>query len=199
MKDVNHPSGAFEFCFQSDQQIPTANMNMTNDNVWQCMTVDSTLSACCVNDFACQVKMLVEFGKANPLSEDRWHQTPLDEARHVGALPVISYLQSKVAGKSQELCLQYHWFACQPFYSSNHKKSVDSYQGLGCFWPCKQCLACLKTDGTQSCPIITHDQESIEHGRAISVYKQPVCRDYGIDNHSGVNVLWQHCQLPTSK
>ncbi|WIA41476.1 hypothetical protein OEZ86_005053 [Tetradesmus obliquus] len=38
------------------------------------------------------VKLLVEEGGADPSLVDRWEQSPLDEARRVGAAPVVEYL-----------------------------------------------------------------------------------------------------------
>jgi hypothetical protein len=52
------------------------------------------LCACC-----CQVKLLVEAGGADPTLMDRWEQTPLDEARRVGAAPVVEYLAGHVPGE----------------------------------------------------------------------------------------------------
>jgi len=40
-----------------------------------------------------QVRVLVEEGGANVLVQDRWGNTPLDEARRVGAALVVSYLE----------------------------------------------------------------------------------------------------------
>ncbi|KAG2444347.1 hypothetical protein HXX76_001103 [Chlamydomonas incerta] len=39
------------------------------------------------------VKILIEDGGADPLFQDRWGNTALDEARRVGAAPVVAYLE----------------------------------------------------------------------------------------------------------
>jgi hypothetical protein len=36
---------------------------------------------------------MVDVGGANVGVTDRWEQTPLDEARRVGATPVVTFLQ----------------------------------------------------------------------------------------------------------
>ncbi|GLC44798.1 hypothetical protein PLESTB_001212800 [Pleodorina starrii] len=41
------------------------------------------------------VKLLVEEGGADPNFQDRWGNTALDEARRVGATPVVAYLESR--------------------------------------------------------------------------------------------------------
>lgn len=39
------------------------------------------------------VRLLIEEGQASPDVQDRWGNTPLAEARRVGATPVIDYLE----------------------------------------------------------------------------------------------------------
>jgi hypothetical protein len=39
------------------------------------------------------VRILLEVGGADVDVSDRWEQSPLDEARRVGATPVVNYLQ----------------------------------------------------------------------------------------------------------
>lgn len=46
-----------------------------------------------------QVQHLIETGQANPSLRDRWGHTGLDEARRVGALPVVEYLNNSVTGE----------------------------------------------------------------------------------------------------
>lgn len=46
-----------------------------------------------------QVKLLIEVGGADPSLEDRWEQTPLDEARRIVATPVVEYLSGVVQGE----------------------------------------------------------------------------------------------------
>ncbi|GLI61752.1 hypothetical protein VaNZ11_004204 [Volvox africanus] len=41
------------------------------------------------------VKLLIEEGGADPNFQDRWGNTALDEARRVGATPVVAYLESR--------------------------------------------------------------------------------------------------------
>lgn len=51
-----------------------------------------------------QVRLLVEEGKADVSSKDRWGKTALEEARRVGATAVIEYLEhssSRLQRKSQ--------------------------------------------------------------------------------------------------
>jgi hypothetical protein len=55
---------------------------------------------CCC---CCQVKLLVEEGGATATLMDRWEQTPLDEARRVGASPVVEYLAAHVPGERRRL------------------------------------------------------------------------------------------------
>ncbi|KAF8054945.1 AKT1 [Scenedesmus sp. PABB004] len=43
------------------------------------------------------VKLLIEVGDADATLVDRWDQTPLDEARRAGAVPVVEYLGARVA------------------------------------------------------------------------------------------------------
>lgn len=45
----------------------------------------------------CQVRVLVEEGGADMLVQDRWGNTPLDEARRVGAAQVVDYLTRALA------------------------------------------------------------------------------------------------------
>lgn len=46
-----------------------------------------------------QVKLLINEGGADIFVRDRWGYTPLDEARRVGALPVVNFLESCMAVK----------------------------------------------------------------------------------------------------
>jgi hypothetical protein len=57
-------------------------------------------SCCCLLPVVVciKVKLLVDVGAADPCLPDRWQQTALDEARKSGALPVVSYLATKVPG-----------------------------------------------------------------------------------------------------
>ncbi len=51
-----------------------------------------------------QVRFLVEEGKADVGSKDRWGKTALEEAHRVGAAPVIEYLehvQNRLQQRSQ--------------------------------------------------------------------------------------------------
>lgn len=43
-----------------------------------------------------QVRLLVDQGKADCFCRDRWGNTPLDEARRVGAAPVVKYLMASM-------------------------------------------------------------------------------------------------------
>jgi hypothetical protein len=63
--------------------------------------------ACC-----CQVKLLVEEGGASPSLMDRWEQTPLDEARRVGALPVVEYLAAHVPGEGRRHAAAASYLCC---------------------------------------------------------------------------------------
>ncbi|KAG2444345.1 hypothetical protein HXX76_001101 [Chlamydomonas incerta] len=47
------------------------------------------------------VKLLVEEGGADPGFQDRWGNTALDEARRVGAAPVVAYLERLMAADSR--------------------------------------------------------------------------------------------------
>lgn len=57
-----------------------------------------------------QVEMLVEVGGAYVDPEDRWHASPLQNARDVGAQPVVEYLEplyeqiKKVGGRGAVRC-----------------------------------------------------------------------------------------------
>jgi hypothetical protein len=54
-----------------------------------------------------QVRVLVEEGRANVLVQDRWGNTPLDEARRVGAALVVNYLeQAAVKRREAELAIR---------------------------------------------------------------------------------------------
>jgi len=55
---------------------------------------------CCCCCCPLQVKLLVEEGGADPSLVDRWEQSPLDEARRVGAAPVVEYLAGCVTGEA---------------------------------------------------------------------------------------------------
>jgi hypothetical protein len=48
-----------------------------------------------------QVRVLVEEGRANPAVQDRWGNTPLDEARRVGAALVVSYLEQALVKRRE--------------------------------------------------------------------------------------------------
>ena len=51
-----------------------------------------------------QVRFLIEEGKADVSSKDRWGKTALEEAHRVGAAPVIEYLehvQNRLQRRSQ--------------------------------------------------------------------------------------------------
>jgi hypothetical protein len=44
---------------------------------------------------ALQVRLLVEIGAADPSLQDRWQQTPLQEATRSGAAPLVGYLSGR--------------------------------------------------------------------------------------------------------
>eukprot|EP00879_Flechtneria_rotunda_P023659 GHRR01025035.1.p1 GENE.GHRR01025035.1~~GHRR01025035.1.p1 ORF type:complete len:367 (+),score=93.31 GHRR01025035.1:398-1498(+) len=54
------------------------------------------------------VKLLIETGSADSLAKDRWEQTPLDEARKAAAIPIVEYLNGRVAGASRLQWLHGH-------------------------------------------------------------------------------------------
>lgn len=57
--------------------------------------------------YGLQVRVLVEEGRANVLVQDRWGNTPLDEARRVGAALVVNYLeQAAVKRREAELAVR---------------------------------------------------------------------------------------------
>lgn len=62
---------------------------------------------CAAAPVTVQVRVLVEEGHANVLVQDRWGNTPLDEARRVGATLVVSYLEQAVVKRREaELALR---------------------------------------------------------------------------------------------
>lgn len=71
-----------------------------------------TNCCCCCCCCLLQVKLLVEVGAADPCLPDRWQQTALDEARKSGALPVVSYLATKVPGVEANLLGDGHVSLC---------------------------------------------------------------------------------------
>ncbi|KAL4435944.1 hypothetical protein ABPG77_000706 [Micractinium sp. CCAP 211/92] len=48
------------------------------------------------------VELLVNAGHANPFVRDRWGNTPLDEARRVGAAPVVAFLERAQESRANE-------------------------------------------------------------------------------------------------
>jgi ankyrin repeat protein len=68
------------------------------------------------------VKLLVEQGGADPSLMDRWEQTPLDEARRVGAAPVVEYLAAHVTGEAGLLAAA-HIFAAAAAAATHQKQA----------------------------------------------------------------------------
>jgi hypothetical protein len=77
------------------QQLALTNILCLAYVVIVCNAAAAAASAAC----CCQVKLLVEEGGATATLMDRWEQTPLDEARRVGASPVVEYLAAHVPGE----------------------------------------------------------------------------------------------------
>jgi len=47
------------------------------------------------------VELLVTVGRADCWVRDRWSNTPLDEARRVGAAPVVAFLEREQAKQGE--------------------------------------------------------------------------------------------------
>lgn len=55
-----------------------------------------------------QVRVLVEEGHATIAIKDHWGSTPLDEARRVGAVAIVSYLETRMSGADVALSVDKH-------------------------------------------------------------------------------------------
>jgi len=74
---------------------------------------------------------MVEVGSASITATDRWDQTPLDEARRVGANPVVNYLQGRTTPAAAAEALEKHKEAqAQEMLRACSKGRVSNVQTL---------------------------------------------------------------------
>lgn len=119
-----------------------------------------------------QVKVMIEQGKADAAFADRWGNTALDEARRVGAAPVVAYLEPLVskaqvaatvgrwkAQRSREF-LQVSWAGAPTRVAAGPKAQIRSDLWLCCTHELALvtalCCCCptSKTCGVPGCALI---------------------------------------------
>lgn len=77
------------------------------------------------------VKLLVEEGGANPTVMDRWEQTPLDEARRVGAQPVVEYLTARVPSTcAKDAGVKFQVWQAQAMLNAASRADINTLQRL---------------------------------------------------------------------
>uniref|UniRef100_A0A383WLL7 Ion transport domain-containing protein n=1 Tax=Tetradesmus obliquus TaxID=3088 RepID=A0A383WLL7_TETOB len=77
------------------------------------------------------VKLLVEEGGADPSLVDRWEQSPLDEARRVGAAPVVEYLAGCVTeAAAADAVVKFQLWQAQAMLNAASRGRLASVQQL---------------------------------------------------------------------